>query len=83
MSCGFMLLLVPSRLSSIVDVQVRPRHQVVEAPDDYEAEGGGRAHLGSRPIGGEPARLQARISPADEPSESKPSSRPYREDLQQ
>ena len=83
LSCGFVLLLVPSRLSSIVDVQVRAQHQVVEAPDDYEAEGGGRAHLGSRPIGGEPARLQARTSPVDEPSESKPSSRPYREDLQQ
>ena len=83
MSCGFVLLLVPSRLSSVVDVQVRPQDQVVEAPDDYEAEGGGRAHLGSRPIGAKPARPQARTNPVDDPSESKPSSRPYREDLQQ
>ena len=39
-------------------------------------------HLGSRPIGAKPARPQARTNPVDDPSESKPSSRPYREDLQ-
>ena len=37
LSCGFVLLLVPSRLSSVVDVQVRPQHQVVEAPDAPDA----------------------------------------------
>ena len=83
LSCGFVLLLVPSRLSIIVDVQVRPQHQVVEAPDAPEARRRGRMHLGSRPIGAKPARPQARTNPVDDPSESKPSSRPYREDLQQ
>ena len=40
-------------------------------------------HLGSRPIGAKTARPQARTNPVDDPSESKPSSRPYREDMQQ